>query len=157
STRPSSTPCWRWSSSGRGWPAVTQSKRVLALHQGGTSEGPICACLQGLPRLPSRRRFRLGRAMFTGEAPLESALHGHHNVWLVILSAAVAIMASFVALDLAGRIRETRGRPQLGWWIAGAVAMGGGIWSMHFVAMLAFGLGIPVMYDVAITALSMAI
>jgi PAS domain S-box-containing protein len=89
--------------------------------------------------------------------PLGPALHGHHDAWLVILSAAVAVMASFVALDLAGRIRETRGRPQIGWWIAGAVAMGGGIWSMHFVAMLAFSLGMVVTYDVATTVLSMAI
>jgi PAS domain S-box-containing protein len=89
--------------------------------------------------------------------PLGSALHGHHDAWLVVLSAAVAIMASFVALDLAGRIRETRGRPQFGWWVAGAVAMGGGIWSMHFVAMLAFSLGMVVTYDVAATMLSMAI
>jgi PAS domain S-box-containing protein len=95
--------------------------------------------------------------MFESEASSATVLHGHHDGWLVVLSAAVAIMASFVALDLAGRIRETRGRPQFGWWIAGAVAMGGGIWSMHFVAMLAFSLGMVVMYDVATTMLSMAI
>ena len=58
-----------------------------------------------------------------------------------MLAIAVAIMASFVALDLAGRVRETRGGSQVGWWLAGAVAMGGGIWSMHFIAMLAFELG----------------
>ena len=86
-----------------------------------------------------------------------AALHIHHDPGLVMLAIAVAIMASFVALDLAGRIRETRGRPQFGWWIAGAVAMGGGIWSMHFVAMLAFSLGTAVTYNVAATVLSMAI
>ncbi len=95
--------------------------------------------------------------MFGSEASSGAVLHGHYDGWLVVLSAAVAIMASFVALDLAGRIRETRGRPQIGWWIAGAVAMGGGIWSMHFVAMLAFSLGMVVTYDVTTTVLSMAI
>ena len=103
-----------------------------------------------------RQSFEVKR-VFGSEAASGAVLHGHYDVWLVILSAAVAIMASFVALDLAGRIRETRGRPQIGWWIAGAVAMGGGIWSMHFVAMLAFSLGMVVSYDVATTVLSMAI
>src|SRR5882724_6035087 len=92
-----------------------------------------------------RQSFEVKR-VFGSEAASGAVLHGHYDAWLVILSAAVAIMASFVALDLAGRIRETRGRPQIGWWIAGAVAMGGGIWSMHFVAMLAFSLGMVVVY-----------
>jgi PAS domain S-box-containing protein len=86
-----------------------------------------------------------------------TALHIHHDSGLVVLSVAVAIMASFVALDLAGRIRETRGGPRIGWWLAGAVALGGGIWSMHFIAMLAFQLGTNVTYDVATTVLSLAI
>ena len=86
-----------------------------------------------------------------------AALHSHHDLGLVLLSIAVAIMASFVALDLAGRIRETRGRTQVGWWLAGALAMGGGIWSMHFIAMLAFELGTTVTYDIATTVLSLVI
>ena len=86
-----------------------------------------------------------------------TALHIHHDPGLVVLSVAVAILASFVALDLAGRIRETRGGPRVGWWLAGAVALGGGIWSMHFIAMLAFQLGTNVTYDVATTVLSLAI
>ncbi|HKP22785.1 MAG TPA: MHYT domain-containing protein, partial [Dongiaceae bacterium] len=86
-----------------------------------------------------------------------AALHSHHDPGLVVLAIAVAILASFVALDLAGRVRETRGRTQVGWWFAGAVALGGGIWSMHFIAMLAFELGTSVTYDLAITALSLVI
>ncbi|MBA4100312.1 MAG: hypothetical protein C0484_26505 [Rhodospirillum sp.] len=87
----------------------------------------------------------------------DSMLHSHHDPGLVVLAIAVAIMASFVALDLAGRIRETRGGSRVGWWLAGAVAMGGGIWSMHFIAMLAFQLGTGVTYDVATTVLSLVI
>ena len=86
-----------------------------------------------------------------------AALHSHHDPGLVVLAIAVAIMASFVALDLAGRIRETRGGPQVGWWLAGAVALGGGIWSMHFIAMLAFQLGTKVTYELATTVLSLVI
>jgi NO-binding membrane sensor protein with MHYT domain len=83
------------------------------------------------------------------------ALHSHHDPGLVVLAIAVAILASFVALDLAGRIRETRAGSRIGWWLAGAVAMGGGIWSMHFIAMLAYNLPIPVHYDVMITVASL--
>ena len=86
-----------------------------------------------------------------------AALHSHHDPGLVVLAIAVAIMASFVALDLAGRVRETLGGLRVGWWLAGAVAMGGGIWSMHFIAMLAFQLGTGVTYDVATTVLSLVI
>jgi PAS domain S-box-containing protein len=86
-----------------------------------------------------------------------AALRSHHDPGLVVLAIAVAIMASFVALDLAGRIRETRGGTQVGWWLAGAVALGGGIWSMHFIAMLAFQLGTRVTYGLATTVLSLVI
>jgi PAS domain S-box-containing protein len=92
-----------------------------------------------------------------GDMPSGAALHSHHDLGLVVLAIAVAIMASFVALDLAGRIRETRGGSRVGWWLAGAVALGGGIWSMHFIAMLAFQLGTTVTYDVATTVLSLVI
>src|SRR4051794_13392800 len=61
-----------------------------------------------------------------GNALPGGALHSHHDPGLVILAIAVA-MASFVALNLAGRIRETRGGPRVGGWFAGAMAMGGGV------------------------------
>jgi PAS domain S-box-containing protein len=96
-------------------------------------------------------------AMLEDDRLSDGALHGHHDPGLVVLSIAVAILASFAALDLAGRVRETRGRPRAGWWLAGAVAMGGGIWSMHFVAMLSFRLGVAVTYEVWTTILSLII
>jgi NO-binding membrane sensor protein with MHYT domain len=85
------------------------------------------------------------------------ALHSHHDPGLVVLAIAVAIMASFVALDLSGRLREAHGGAWVGWWLAGAVALGGGIWSMHFIAMLSFQLGTGITYDLAMTVLSLAI
>src|SRR5688500_20326851 len=78
-----------------------------------------------------------------------AALHSHHDPGLVVLAIAVAIMASFVALDLAGRIRETRGGSRVGWGLAGAGALGGGIWSMHIIAMLARQLGSRANYGAA--------
>jgi len=74
---------------------------------------------------------------------------------LVLFSLLVAILASYTALDLAGRIATARGRYAHMWLAGGAVAMGLGIWSMHFVGMLAFELPIPLGYDPAITASSL--
>jgi diguanylate cyclase len=82
---------------------------------------------------------------------------GYYDLKLVALSVVIAIIASYTALELAGRVSQTQGRGSWVWLIGGAAAMGIGIWSMHFVGMLAFHLPIPVAYDTAITMLSMAI
>jgi PAS domain S-box-containing protein len=74
---------------------------------------------------------------------------------LVGLSFLIAILASYTALDLGGRIRTASGWAIVTWTAAAAVAMGGGIWSMHFIAMLAFKMAVPVTYDVALTLLSL--
>jgi len=80
-----------------------------------------------------------------------------YNDWIVALSYAVAVIASYVALDMATRVAASRkGSAQRLWLLGGAVAMGVGIWSMHFVGMLAFSLPIPVPYNVRITFVSMA-
>ena len=81
-------------------------------------------------------------------------MSGYHDVRLVGLSIAVAILASYTALDLAGRVTAARRGGRRGWLAAGAVAMGTGIWSMHFVAMLAFHLPVPITYDVPLALLS---
>ena len=81
-----------------------------------------------------------------------------YDYWLVLLSAIVAISASFVGLNLASRIVATSGRIGQQYWLAGgAISMGTGIWSMHFIGMLAFRLPIPISYDVSITLLSLLI
>ena len=85
-------------------------------------------------------------------------LHGVHDFYLVPLSIVVAIIASFTALNLAGRIRESRDRARRVWLAAAAIALGGGIWSMHFVAMLAFSMpGMPMSYDLAPTLASLVL
>src|SRR5689334_1680445 len=84
---------------------------------------------------------------------------GSHDPVLVALSILIAALASYTALDLATRMRAAASASaSLGWLVAAAVAMGGGIWSMHFVAMLAFTLhGVDVSYDPLLTLLSLAI
>jgi diguanylate cyclase (GGDEF)-like protein len=84
-------------------------------------------------------------------------LAGNYNYWLVLLSLVVAILASYTALDLASRITASKGIGARAWLLGGALAMGAGIWSMHFVAMLAFSLPIPTVYDVGVTLASMLI
>jgi diguanylate cyclase len=80
-----------------------------------------------------------------------------YNPLLVAASLFVAILASYTALDMAGRITTARGRAAKWWLAGGASAMGVGIWSMHFIGMLAFSLPIPLGYDPAITMLSLLI
>ncbi|MCW5636201.1 MAG: bifunctional diguanylate cyclase/phosphodiesterase [Rubrivivax sp.] len=65
---------------------------------------------------------------------------------VVALSIVVAIFASYVALDLARRMHEQRGTFALLWGCGGALVMGTGIWSMHFIGMLAMQLPIEVGY-----------
>lgn len=80
-----------------------------------------------------------------------------YNSALVLCSLAVAVLASYAALDMAGRIATARGHAARWWLGGGAVASGVGIWAMHFVGMLAFSLPIPLGYDVGLTALSLLI
>jgi len=72
-----------------------------------------------------------------------------------MLSVFVAMMASYTALSLAGRVTETQGRASTLWLVGGAVAMGCGIWSMHFIGMLAFSLPIRLSYDITWTLASL--
>ncbi len=66
---------------------------------------------------------------------------------LVALSVLMGILASYAALDLAGRVTAARSAARWLWLTGGAAAMGLGIWSMHYIGMLAYGLPIPVFYD----------
>src|SRR5216683_1797161 len=70
---------------------------------------------------------------------------GIYDPYLVALSILVAALASYTALDLGGRVA------------AAPITMGGGIWSMHFVAMLAFIMPTPMSYDIGLTTLSLVV
>ncbi|UAX00014.1 EAL domain-containing protein [Halopseudomonas nanhaiensis] len=78
-------------------------------------------------------------------------LAGRYDLFLVLISFAVAMLSSYTALDLAGRIASARGAAVRYWISGGALAMGFGIWSMHFIGMLAFKLPIPLGYDLTFT------
>src|ERR1700675_1380663 len=74
-------------------------------------------------------------------------LIGSYNYALVTLSVLIAMFASYAALDLAGRVTAADGWTRALWVLGGAGAMGTGIWSMHYIGMLAFSMPIPVLYD----------
>ncbi|MBT6406204.1 MAG: hypothetical protein HOK06_01250, partial [Rhodospirillaceae bacterium] len=79
-----------------------------------------------------------------------------YNMPLVLLSVLMAVFASFTALQLSQRIaRAETGYDKIVWLVPGALALGGGVWAMHFVGMLAFSLPCNVSYDPFITLLSM--
>jgi NO-binding membrane sensor protein with MHYT domain/CheY-like chemotaxis protein/anti-sigma regulatory factor (Ser/Thr protein kinase) len=84
-------------------------------------------------------------------------MHQHYHHWLVLVSLLVAILASYTAITLALHIRLATRQVAPAWLIGGGVAMGIGIWSMHFVGMLALTLPIEIAYDVGTTLLSMVI
>ena len=67
----------------------------------------------------------------------------------------LAWLAAYAALDLSGRITVTRHWTRAAWLAAGASAMGLGIWSMHYIGMLAFHLPVPVFYHLPTVVLSL--
>ncbi len=80
---------------------------------------------------------------------------GTYDIRLVALSIAIAITASYAALDLAGRVRMHRASARWLWIGGGGSAMGLGIWAMHYVGMLAFNLPVPVLYDIPTVLVSL--
>jgi diguanylate cyclase (GGDEF)-like protein len=81
-------------------------------------------------------------------------LSSRYDPTSVATSVFIAMFASYVALDLAKRVRSTDRLLAIGWLLGGSATMGTGIWSMHFVGMLAFRLPIEVGYSYATTGLS---
>src|ERR1700731_5143160 len=106
-------------------------------------------------RVSIRGRLSTGLRSKTRTVPM--VVTGTYNPNLVALSILVAAFASYTAFDLGGRVAATRGAAPRVWLVAAAIAMGGGIWSMHFIAMLAFNIPIPMSYDIGLTALSLVV
>jgi methyl-accepting chemotaxis protein PixJ len=84
-----------------------------------------------------------------------STIAATYDYRLVGLSMVVAMLASYVALDLAARVIAAKGHLRTAWLLGGSTALGTGIWSMHYIGMLAYGLPIPVSYHVPTVVLSL--
>lgn len=83
-------------------------------------------------------------------------MEGSYNYYIVSLSVIIAILASYSALSITAKISSTKGKVRFFWLLSGSFVMGSGVWSMHFVGMLAFHLHAAVKYDVWLTLLSMS-
>lgn len=77
-----------------------------------------------------------------------------YDTGLVAVSIAIAILGSFTGLVVTTGIRHVRGPEVVLRVVLGGLAVGGGVWSMHFVSMLAVILPVPLSYDLAETTLS---
>lgn len=86
--------------------------------------------------------------------PDPTFLTSSHDPWVVAASVVIAMFASYVALDMSRRLRGANDGFNFGWWAAGSLVLGTGIWSMHFVGMLGFSLPIPLGFTPALTLLS---
>ncbi|PKH25372.1 hypothetical protein CIG19_05930 [Enterobacterales bacterium CwR94] len=84
-------------------------------------------------------------------------LVSQYDSLMVIVSIMVAILAAYTALDMAGRVANATGKVARVWLISGSVSMGIGIWSMHFIGMLAMSLAMVMSYSVSLTLLSLII
>jgi diguanylate cyclase (GGDEF)-like protein len=80
-----------------------------------------------------------------------------YDLLLVARSIAVAIIAAYTALELSGRVGRREGWTSWAWLTGGAALMGGGVWSMHFIGMLAIRPPFEIGFDAAGAAVSMAI
>src|SRR5690348_3594307 len=140
---------------------------------GGGRASPSCSCARtprgasspfaAAPRAIWRSRFSCPsscakwRGICRALASRSANLPQHYHPGLVAASIVVAILASYTALTLAVQLRGASGRAAWMWLLGGGFAMGIGIWSMHFVGMLALTLAIALSYDGWITASSMLI
>jgi diguanylate cyclase (GGDEF)-like protein/PAS domain S-box-containing protein len=85
-----------------------------------------------------------------------TVVNGSYDLWLVSLSVGLAMASSYAALELAGRVTAaSHGRVQAIWLSAGAMAMGLGIWAMHYIGMLALSMPMPVFYYIPTVMLSL--
>lgn len=76
---------------------------------------------------------------------------------LICVSLIVAFIASFTALDTTGRVAVSRGWSARFWLLVGGIAMGIGVWSMHFIGMLAMMMPMMMRYDTRLTILSLLV
>lgn len=84
-----------------------------------------------------------------------NCLTTQHDWRLVVVAGVVCFLSSLTAITLFHRARSTRGRARAIWIAAAGAATGCGIWSTHFLAMLAYEPGIPVAYNINLTTLSL--
>lgn len=81
-------------------------------------------------------------------------VEGEYNAWIIALSVIIACIASYTALSMNQRIQQNSFFHKYFWLLLSSIAMGLGIWSMHFVGMSAFMLPVSMTYNVILTVVS---
>ena len=84
-----------------------------------------------------------------------TCLTDRHDWRLVVVAGLICFLASLVTISLLHRALASHGRTRTAWVVTAGVASGCGIWSTHFIAMLAYSPGVPVAYDILFTGLSL--
>src|SRR5687768_10545140 len=84
-----------------------------------------------------------------------NCLVNEHDWRLVVIAGLICLLASLVTITLLHRAMITRRRARAMWLVISAAATGCGIWTTHFVAMLAYDPNVPVGYDVTLTLFSL--
>ncbi|WP_022792387.1 bifunctional diguanylate cyclase/phosphodiesterase [Marinococcus halotolerans] len=80
-----------------------------------------------------------------------------YSLWLVALSVLIAVLASYTSFHAAARLNTSGSKHKAVWAMIGGLCLGGGIWSMHFIAMLALDMGMTVTYDPGLLVLSIVL
>ncbi|MDT2022289.1 EAL domain-containing protein [Methylocella sp. CPCC 101449] len=86
-----------------------------------------------------------------------SCITESHNVWLVLIAAAICVVGSWVMIRLFHRAATSSGKQRLGWHVLTAVSLGATIWCTHFIAMLGFDPGVPIGFDPVLTIVSLLV
>lgn len=87
-----------------------------------------------------------------------NAINGQYDLFLVGLSCVVTVFAFYVVLNIISHIRAEKNQYiEMCWMLGGAFTMGAGIWSMHFIGMLAFMMPVPMKYDLVWTGASLLV
>ncbi|MDR9889735.1 EAL domain-containing protein [Pseudenterobacter timonensis] len=84
-------------------------------------------------------------------------LVSQYNQILVVTSFVVAILAAYTALNMATRVAKSEGLAARLWLAGGGIAMGIGVWAMHFIGMLAMDLSMSMSYHTGLTLFSMLV
>lgn len=85
----------------------------------------------------------------------EMTVRAVYDVRLVVLSYLVAVIATYTALILIEQVGCAQGARLVAWLAGGGIAMGGGIWTMHVLGMLASRLPVPISYDLSLVVISL--
>src|SRR5712671_5312273 len=80
-----------------------------------------------------------------------NCLTTEHELWLVAVAGFVCLLTCLVAINFFHRARATSGNIRTFWIMTAGIVTGWGIWSTHFIAMLAYDPGIGIAYNIGLT------